>query len=105
MSFTPKNPTDLLFRGVMFVTLDGNYSVQKINMGISKHANLNWVRELQIKQDFAKGPDGRYHVISTNTISEFALTKGAAGGILGERTVSFKNFTINSSFNYVNLCY
>ena len=31
----------------MFITLDGKYSVQKINMSISKHANLNWVRELQ----------------------------------------------------------
>ncbi|HSU50558.1 MAG TPA: DUF5686 family protein [Segetibacter sp.] len=95
LSFTPKNPQDLLFKGIMFITLDGNYSIQKINMSISKHANLNWVRELQINQEFEKGPDGRYHVISTNTITEFALTKGSGGGIVGERTVSFKNFTIN----------
>ena len=95
LSFFPKNPTDLLFKGIMFITLDGNYSVQDISMSISKHANLNFVRELRIKQDFEKGTDGRYHVISTNTISEFALTKNAAGGILGERTVSIKNFTIN----------
>jgi hypothetical protein len=95
LSFSAKNTTDLLFRGIMFITLDGNYSIQKINMSISKNANLNWVRELQIKQSFEKGPDGRYHVISTNTITEFALTKGADGGIMGERTVSFKNFIIN----------
>ncbi|MCW3107935.1 MAG: hypothetical protein JWQ09_2441 [Segetibacter sp.] len=97
LSFTPKNPADLLFKGTLFVTLDGNYSVQKINMSISKHANLNWVRELKIKQDFEKGPDGRFHVIMTNTITEFALTKGADAGMMGERTVSFKNFTINQS--------
>ncbi|GEO09125.1 DUF5686 and carboxypeptidase-like regulatory domain-containing protein [Segetibacter aerophilus] len=95
LSFAPKNPTDLLFKGIMFITLDGNYSIQKINMSISKHANLNWVRDLQIKQDFEKGPDGRYHVISTNTATEFALAKNSGGGIVGERTVSFKNFTIN----------
>ncbi len=96
LSFAPKNPTDLLFKGIMFITLDGNYSIQKINMSISKHANLNWVRDLQIKQDFEKGIDGRYHVISTNTSTEFALTKNAGGGIVGERTVSFKNFKINN---------
>jgi hypothetical protein len=95
LSFTPKNVNDLLFKGVMFVTLDGNYSVQKITMSISKNANLNWVRDLRIKQDFQRGPDGRYHVISTNTMTEFALTKGAAGSILGERTVSLKSFLIN----------
>lgn len=95
LSFCPKNPTDRLFKGVMFVTLDGNYSVQKINMSISKHANVNWARELKINQEFEKGPDGRYHVIVTNMIAEFAISKGADGGIMGERTVSFKNFTIN----------
>lgn len=95
LSFSPKNPTDLLFRGTLFVTLDGKYSVQKINMSISKHANLNWVRDLRIKQDFEKGPDGRYHVISTNTITEFALTKTSSGSIMGERTVSLKDFAIN----------
>jgi len=95
LNFTPKNPTDLLFKGIMFVTMDGNYSVQKINMSISKHANLNWVRELKISQNFEKGPDGRYHVINSNTITEFALAKGASGGMMGERTVSFKKFIIN----------
>jgi hypothetical protein len=97
LSFAPKNPTDLLFKGIMFITLDGNYSIQKINMSISKHANLNWVRDLQIKQDFEKGPDGRYHVISTNTATEFALAKNSGGGVVGERTVSFKNFKINTA--------
>jgi len=95
LSFMPKNTADLLFRGSMFITLDGNYSIQKINMSISKNANLNWVRQLQIKQDFAKGPDGRYHVTSSNTMTEFALSTNADRGIMGERTVSFTNFIIN----------
>jgi hypothetical protein len=99
LSFSPKNLTDMLFRGTMFVTLDGNYSIQKIDMSISKNANLNWVRLLKIDQDFAKGPDGRFHVINSNTLSEFALTKGADGGIMGERTVSFNNFKINQPAN------
>ncbi len=99
LSFSPKNLTDLLFKGTIFVTLDGKYSVQKINMSISKHANLNWVRQLAINQDFEKGPDGRFHVIMSNTMAEFALTKGANGGVMGERTVSYKNFTINKPAN------
>lgn len=93
--FTPRNTNDLLFRGVMFITLDGNYAVQKINMTISKNANLNFTRELRINQDYEKGSDDRYHVILSNMMAEFALTKNASGGLLGERTVSFKNFVIN----------
>lgn len=95
MYFTPRNTNDLVFRGTMFITLDGNYGVQKINMTISKNANINWTRELHINQDFEKGPDGRFHVIMSNMLAEFAFTKGASGGIMGERTVSFKNFLIN----------
>jgi hypothetical protein len=96
LNFMPRNTTDLLFRGVMYVTLDGNYGVQKINLSISKKANLNWARELKINQDFEKNPaDGRYHVIKSSMIAEFALRQNSASGILGERTVSFKNFEIN----------
>lgn len=95
LAFTPRNLNDLLFRGSLFVTLDGNYAVQKITMAVSKNANLNWSRELRINQDFERGADGRYHVIMSNMLSEFALSKKADGGILGERTVSFKGFTIN----------
>ena len=99
LTFSPKNLNDLLFRGTIFVTLDGNYSVQKINMSISKHANLNWIRQLSINQDFEKASDGRFHVIMSNTMAEFALTRSASGGVMGQRTVSYKNFTINQPAN------
>jgi hypothetical protein len=95
LSFAPRNPNDLLFRGNMFITLDGNYAVQKIQMGLTKHANINWTRELRIKQDFERGADGRYHVVMSNMLAEFALSKKASGGLVGERTVSFKNYVIN----------
>ncbi len=95
LNFAPRNPNDILFRGSMFITLDGNYAVQKIQMGLTKHANLNWTRELRIKQDFERGADGRYHVVMSNMLAEFALSKKASGGLVGERTVSYKNYIIN----------
>jgi hypothetical protein len=95
LNFAPRNPNDLLFRGSMFITLDGNYAVQKIQMNLGKHANINWTRELRIKQDFERGADGRYHVVMSNILSEFALSKKASGGLVGERTVSYKNYVIN----------
>jgi Family of unknown function (DUF5686)/CarboxypepD_reg-like domain len=95
LNFTPRNSNDLIFRGTMFITLDGNYAVQKINMTISKNANLNWTQQLRIAQDFEKGADGRYHVIMSNMLAEFALSKNASGSLMGERTVTFKNFITN----------
>ena len=93
--FTPRNTNDLLFRGNMWVTLDGNYSVQKINMFLSKNANLNFVRELHIDLDFEKTEDSRYHLSRSNIMADASVTKNSASGFFGERTVSFKNFQIN----------
>lgn len=95
LAFAPRNPNDLLFRGSMYVTLDSNYAVQKIQMALTRHANLNWTRELRIKQDFGRGTDGRYHVTKSNILTEFALSKKASGGLVGERTVSYKDYVIN----------
>ena len=96
LNFMPRNASDLLFSGVMYVTLDGNYSVQKINLSVSKKANLNWAKELKIFQDFEKSPiDGRYHLIKSSMKAEFALRQTSAGGVLGERTVSYKDFIID----------
>ena len=95
MYFTPRTTGDLLFRGNMYITLDGNYSVQKINMFLSKNVNLNFVRELHVDLDFEKSEDNRYHLSRSNIMADAAVTKNAATGFFGERTVSFKNFKIN----------
>ena len=96
LNFMPRNTADLLFKGTMYVTLDSNYGVQKIDMSVSKKANLNWAREIKLAQEFEKNPtDGRYHVIKSSMKAEFALRQNSPGGILGERVVSFKNFVTN----------
>lgn len=93
--FTPRNTNDLLFRGNMYITLDGNYAVQKIDMFISKNANLNFVRELNIDLDFERGEDNRYRMIRSHIMADAGITKNASNGFFGERTVSLKNFRVN----------
>ncbi len=96
MYFTPRNTNDLLFRGNMFITLDGNYGIQKINMFISKNANINWVKELHVDLSFEQGTDGHYHLEKSDLMADMGLSKNKKNsGLFGERTVSFKNFTIN----------
>ncbi len=92
--FVPRNAGDFLFQGKLYVTLDSNYAVQKVDMTVNKNINLNWVRELYIQQDFEKGEDNRYHVAKSKMRADFGLSKDR-GGIYGERLVSYKNFTTN----------
>jgi hypothetical protein len=96
MYFTPRNTNDFLFRGTMFITLDSNYAVQKLNMTVSPNINLNLVREMYINQEFELNPaDGKYHIIKSNVLAEASLSKRKGNGIFGERTVSYKNYRIN----------
>ncbi len=94
LSFRPRNPTDLLFRGTMWITLDGNYAVQKLRLLVSKSINFNFVPEMKIDQDFERRPDGRYLLSKSDVIADFGINKNG-GGVFGERMVSFKNFATN----------
>ena len=94
LSFRPRNPNDLLFRGTMWITLDGNYAIQKLKLLVSKSINFNFVREMKIDQDFQKMPDGRYLLSKSDVLGDFGINKTGTG-LFGERTVSFRNFATN----------
>ncbi len=95
LAFTPRNKTDLLFEGKLYITLDGNYAVQNAYLTVNKDINLNFVRALEAKLDFEQNPDKRYHLSKSNLIVDFGLSKKSGGGFTGERTVAFKDFKIN----------
>ncbi|HTR32176.1 MAG TPA: DUF5686 family protein [Puia sp.] len=84
--FTPRNPEDLLFRGHLYINLDNNYAVTRVELGVSQHINLNFVREFQVKQDFEQGDDGHYHVLNSDMIALFNAIPGTFG-MVGERIV------------------
>ena len=96
LSFTPRNTNDLLFAGKLYVTMDGNYAVEKAVLTVNKHINLNFVREMQTTLLFEKNGDGKYHLSQSDLKMEFGLNKNKGGGIYGERKVILNNFLINT---------
>ncbi|SFE01818.1 CarboxypepD_reg-like domain-containing protein [Chitinophaga sp. CF118] len=94
MEFYPRNKGDFLLEGKLYITLDGNYAVQKAEMTANKEINLNWVREFHLYLDFEKTSDGRYFTNKSTMRADFGVFKGR-GGIYGERTVSIKDMKIN----------
>ncbi|RYZ49732.1 MAG: carboxypeptidase-like regulatory domain-containing protein, partial [Chitinophagaceae bacterium] len=96
MYFTPRNTNDFLFRGTMLISLDSTYALQQVDMTVSPNINMNWVRDLHIRQEFEKNEgEDRYHLVKSNMITELGITRGKANGLYGERTVSYKNYRIN----------
>lgn len=95
LSFTPRNTTDMLFEGDIYITLDGNYAVQKADLTINKAINLNWVRTMNVRQEYEQNPDNRWHLSKSDARADFGTRKNGDHGIFGERTVTYKNYKIN----------
>ena len=97
LSFTPRNTTDMLFEGKIYVTLDGHYAVQHVELTVNKNINLNFVKSLHVDQDFEQNPDQRYHLSKSNTIVDFGFNKNGKGGLLGIRTITYKDYIVNKA--------
>ncbi|MFD1140092.1 DUF5686 family protein [Larkinella insperata] len=96
LGFVPRNKTDLLFEGQLFVTLDGNYAVQNAFLTVNKDINLNYLQDLEARLEFEKSPDGRYHPTQTTLAMEFSLGPNTPG-VFGQRVVHFSDYQINQS--------
>lgn len=97
LQFEPRNPSSFMFTGSLYVTLDGTYAVQSVEMEVSKGVSINWVRDLKINLDFEKNPDGRYHLSRSGLKADFGLTQNSDMGFYGERVVSFKDYKVNEA--------
>lgn len=84
LSFFPRNKNDLLFKGKLYVTLDGNYAVQGAQMTVDDEINLNFVRNLDIELAFEKTNDDKYYLSKSSLGIDFALTNKGKG-IKGKR--------------------
>src|SRR5690606_30923834 len=92
--FIPRNKTDLLFEGKIYVTLDGNYAVESAYLTVNKDINLNFMRDLEARLEFQKNAKGQYFLNKSTLAIEFSLTdKGA--GMLGQRVVDFNNYVFD----------
>ena len=116
MYFAPRQKSDQAFMGHMWVALDSTYSVRKIEVGIPKDINLNWVNELQLAQEYdwvetplPKGTPTEQYLGSTATSKrglmlvkdeifiDFGVTKkDSTHSILGRKTTSYRNYAINT---------
>ncbi len=97
--FAPSNKNDLAFVGNMLIALDSSYAVRKVQMGISKQINLNFVSDLHLEQEFnffGAGEHRRLMLTKDEISMDFQLVKTEKGrSILGRKSVSYKNYALD----------
>jgi hypothetical protein len=96
LSFTPRNTADQLLEGKLYITQDGNYAVQADQLTVNKHVNVNFLNYLQVKQEFAQNPDGRYHLGKSTILANFAFTQNKKGGLFGIREIVYGDYLVNT---------
>jgi hypothetical protein len=92
--FEPRNKSDFLFHGNLYITMDTSFAVKKIDIGINKAINIDWVQDISITQDFEKFGEKAW-LLSKDEISiDFGIVKNTMG-LYGQRTISYKDYKIN----------
>lgn len=98
IGFSPRSKSDFGFFGNLYIINDGSYAVKKIDMGINNQINLNFVNDLSIVQSFVKLDNNLWMLSKNNLFIDYSLGKNQMG-IFGKKSVSYKNFIVNTKRN------
>lgn len=93
--FYPRRQGELTFRGDFWVN-DTTWAIKEINMHLNKTANINWVKEVYIEQEFDVLNDSVFLIKRDHFMSDFAFSKkDESRGIYGKRTTLYDNHVFN----------
>ena len=93
LAFLPRNKMNFGFRGNIWVTLDGNYTVIKLDLGITEQISMNWIDDLKIIQEF-QFLDGAWVLNVDKMIIDFKITKKGLG-FYGRRSAFYNQYVLN----------
>lgn len=90
--YYPRRKNELTFKGDFWVA-DSTYAIKEINLQASKSANINWVKEIYIEQEFDVLNDSVFLIKRDYFMSDFAFNKKEKSkGIYGKRTTLYNNY-------------
>jgi len=90
--FYPRRKNELTFKGDFWVN-DTTFAIKKITMAITKSANINWVKDIYLEQEYEVLNDSVFLPTRDYMMSDFALRKKEESkGVYGKRTTLYRNF-------------
>ena len=95
--FEPRNKSDFLFHGYLYITMDSSFAVRKIDMGLNKNINVDWVQNIAITQDFDQFGQKNWLLSKDEIAIDFGISKNSMG-LYGQRTITYKDYKINETY-------
>ena len=75
MEFVPANIQDFGFRGELYILKDSTLHVKKCALSIPKRSDVNFVDNLQIRQEYTQLPNGEWVLSTDDMMVELSLAK------------------------------
>ncbi|MGB5508422.1 DUF5686 family protein [Robiginitalea sp.] len=95
--YYPRRKNELTFKGDFWVN-DTTYAIAEINMQVTRSANVNWVKELYIEQEFEVLSDSVFLLKRDYLLTDFALNKkDKSRGVYGKRTTVYDNYIFDQA--------
>lgn len=93
LQFFPRRKAELLFFGEMWVN-DSTYAIKSIDATIAEGANINWIKEFKVYQEFNEVEDEVWMITRDELLIDFNISDKKMG-VYGRKTATYKNFVIN----------
>lgn len=95
LTFTPKRQGENTFEGDCWVH-DTTFAIQKMNLRLSREANLNFVNTLSLIQEYALINDSTWFLYKDKFVADIAPLGGSRLTFLGRKTTTYRNVAVNS---------
>ncbi|ALM08979.1 membrane protein [Sediminicola sp. YIK13] len=90
--YYPRRKNELTFKGDFWVN-DTTFAIKKINLEVTRSANINWVKDIYIEQEFEVLNDSVFLLKRDYMLSDFSFSKKEkARGVYGKRTTVYNNY-------------
>lgn len=93
--YYPRRKGELTFKGDFWVN-DTTWAIKKINLTMTKGANINWVKDVYIEQEFDVLNDSVFLITRDQFMTDFTFRKKEESrGVYGKRTTLYNNYEFN----------
>lgn len=97
--YYPRRKNELTFKGDFWVN-DTTWAIKEINLQLSKSANINWVKEIYMEQEFEIVNDTTFLLSRDYFLSDFAFNKKEESrGMYGKRTTLYDNYEFDKKLD------
>jgi hypothetical protein len=99
LAFKPRRKQEFTFVGNMWIH-DTTFAVKQFEMQIAEDANINFINDLVIQQEFTLIDGKNWMLTRDKLVSDFNVTSRDSAkniGFFGTKTSSYKNFVINQA--------